>query len=162
MELNTKVPFDRLFKELVDEEGLKLKAYKDTVGVVTIGIGHNLQANPAKPLIGRNVYMGGSITMDEAKKLFAHDIESVIDDLDERLPWFKDLSLARQYVLISMGFNLGVPGLMKWKNTLSALKSGDIKGTVTGMLNSKWASQVGRRSKKLCEIMAYDSFADER
>jgi GH24 family phage-related lysozyme (muramidase) len=41
--------------QLKCHEGLELKAYRDTVGILTVGIGHNLKTNPVLPILGRLV-----------------------------------------------------------------------------------------------------------
>jgi lysozyme len=55
--------------------------------------------------------------------------------------------------MVDMLFNLGLPKLLKFKNTLAAIRQGDYERAARGMLNSKWARQVGRRAKELAEMM---------
>jgi len=154
--LPTKCSMDVMFEELSDEEELRTKAYVCSAGHLTVGVGHNLDADPAKDIVFKKMKVGDSVTMDQVMALFERDVVKVVEALDKRLPWFKKLSEARQYVLISMGFNMGVPGLMKFKNALGCLAKGDIAGTCYGMRMSKWFRQVGRRGPKLIRIMETD------
>lgn len=52
---------------IADREGMELTAYWDSVGVLTIGIGHTSNAGPP------TVYEGMTITEDEAWEIFRDD-----------------------------------------------------------------------------------------
>ena len=54
--------------------------------------------------------------------------------------------------LVDMGFNLGIPRLMKFKNMGSYRKT-DFEWASAEMLNSRWAKQVGRRADNLAKAM---------
>lgn len=129
----------RLVDNLVRDEGLRLKPYLDTVNKITIGIGRNLTD------VG--------ITRDEAFTLVNHDIDRVVAELKVALPWLPAMDEVRVRVLVNMGFNLGVPKLLLFKNTLQAIADGDWQKAHDGMLGSLWAQQVGNRAKRLAEMM---------
>src|SRR6516164_5518092 len=62
---------------LIDREGLKLTAYYDSVGVLTIGVGHTSAAGPPE------VTEGMTITEKEAWHIFARDtdlFEAAVND----------------------------------------------------------------------------------
>lgn len=128
-----------LREQLILDEGLRLKPYRDSVGKLTIGVGRNLSD------VG--------ISMHEAMLLLDNDVDAVEDDLDQRLPWWRGLSEARQLVLANMCFNLGIGRLMGFKNTLAAIKVSDYAAAADGMLASKWAGQVGKRAHRLAKMM---------
>ncbi len=130
---------DRLKAVLVRHEGLKLRPYRDTVGKLTIGVGRNLDDR--------------GITKDEALYMLENDIRTAEEELDQRIPWWRELDDVRQEVLLNMAFNLGVPKLMKFKRFLKALKEGNYGQASDEMLNSLWAQQVGRRAKELAFAM---------
>lgn len=130
---------DRLLAELTRDEGLRLKPYKCPAGKTTIGIGRNLDD------VG--------ISAAEAEHLCRNDVARVVAELDAALPWWRGLDEVRQRVLANMGFNLGVPGLLGFKNTLRKVKDGDYLGAAQGMLASKWAGQVGPRALRLAQMM---------
>ncbi|OPZ48986.1 MAG: hypothetical protein BWY95_00416 [Bacteroidetes bacterium ADurb.BinA104] len=52
-----------------------------------------------------------------------------------------------------MCFNLGIKGLLEFKNTLTFIAAGDWERAANGMLASKWAKQVGKRAIELSELM---------
>lgn len=128
-----------LKSELVRDEGLRLKPYRDTVGKLTIGVGRNLDD------VG--------ITKDEAMHLLECDIKRVKTDLDRALLWWRGMDEVRQRVLVNMAFNLGITRLMGFKNTLAAMQAGNYADAAKGMLASKWATQVGARATRLAAMM---------
>ncbi len=56
-----------------------------------------------------------------------------------------------QHVLVNMCFNLGGTRLSKFKNMLGACRSHNWEQMAAEMENSRWYSQVGRRSVELQE-----------
>lgn len=124
---------------LIQHEGLRLKPYMDSGNTLTIGVGRNLEE------------LG--ISREEALYLLHNDINRVSRELDDNLPWWRSLSATRQKVLISMAFNLGMPGLLSFSAMLSAVESGDYSAAAEHMLDSKWASQVGNRAMELAYMM---------
>lgn len=134
---------DALSSQLVIDEGLRLKPYKDTVGKMTIGIGRNLDD------VG--------ISKAEAMMLLGADLDKVESDLDRALPWWRFMSEARQQSLANMCFNMGLGdskrGLLSFRNTLAAMQQGDYKRAAQGMRDSAWAKQVGQRAERLAKMM---------
>lgn len=131
-----------LISELIRDEGEILHAYADSLGYLTIGVGR---------LIDKR--RGGGITKEESRYLLSNDIKAKEDELDKRLPWWRDLSPVRQRVLLNMAFNLGVTGLLGFKNTLSHIQHGRYDLATKGMLASKWSKQVGARASRLAQMM---------
>lgn len=129
----------RLEEQLLVDEGLRLKPYKDTVGKLTIGIGRNLDD------VG--------ITKDEAIILLRNDIARTTKDVIANIPWWSGLDEVRRDVIINMAFNLGIEGLLKFKRTLLSIQNGEYEQASKEMLESKWAKQVGNRAKRLAEMM---------
>jgi len=60
----------------------------------------------------------------------------------------------RQRVLLDMAFNLGISGLLKFKRTLKAIRAKQYEKAAEMMLDSRWATQVGQRAKRLSKMMA--------
>lgn len=134
---------EALKDQLILHEGLKLEPYECTAGKLTIGVGRNIED------IG--------ITEDEARYLLDNDILRVCDELDRNLPWWRDLSDARQRVLVDMVFNLGISRFMQFQNTIAAIESGDYDLASKEMLDSRWSNQVGNRAKTLSRMMREDA-----
>lgn len=147
---------EALIADLVRDEGLRLRPYRDTEGLLTIGVGRCLDTSPltADELahIGHDC-RSRAITETQAKYLLAQSIDATLADLDRELPWWRDLDEVRQRVLANMAYNLGIRGLMGFRNTLSAVRRGDYAIAATGMIGSKWARQVGARADRLAVMM---------
>jgi len=130
---------DKLRQDLIKHEGCVLKPYQDSVGVWTVGVGHNLESN--------------AITFDAAMVILEHDIDAVIVDLNRVFPIWRNQSKLRQEVLVNMCFNLGIGRLGGFVRMWDAIAIGDYKEAARQMLDSKWASQVGYRAKDLANAM---------
>lgn len=78
-------------------EGLRLTAYRDSAGVLTIGYGHT----------GPDVYEGQTITAAEAERLLRADMAWAAQAVEElvRVP----LTAAQRDALTSFVFNVGRP-----------------------------------------------------
>jgi lysozyme len=139
---------DKLLAMITRHEGLMLKTYQCPAGKLTIGVGHNLEANPLE-----GITEGSTISQARALEILLKDVTACVDGLRRHLPWFDSLDEARQAVLIDMCFNLGLWGLLKFKLTLAAIQAGDYERAASQMLQSKWAHQVGRRAQRLSQMM---------
>lgn len=127
----------RLARQLIQDEGLRLKPYRCTAGRLTIGVGRNLDDR--------------GITESEARTLLDNDITSLWGQLAAALPWVLAAPEAIQEVLLNMAFNLGLGGLLNFKTTLGLLHTGDYAAAAAAMLQSKWAHQVGKRAERLAQ-----------
>ena len=128
-----------LLAELERDEGIRLKPYTDSTGHLTLGVGRNLTDVGIFP--------------DEARYMLLNDVLRARDDLDAAIPWWRTLSPVRQRVMINMTFNLGMPTLLTFHDTLHAIEVGNYVGAANGMMNSKWATQVGPRASRLARMM---------
>ena len=86
-------------------------------------------------------------------------MQHVAGQVKDRLPWIDKLTPARQAALINMAFNLGIGGLLGFKNTLAAIEQGDYVRAARGMLASKWATQVHGRADELAAQMRTGEWA---
>lgn len=141
---------ERIVPQLRRHEGEYLRAYLCPAGKVTIGVGHNLEANPVP---GLPAVVGTSINADQSARLLVADLMAFDRALIDALPWVPALDDARYGVLLNMAFNLGVPGLCAFKNTLKAVQAGRWDEAAEGMLASKWARQVKGRAVELAQQM---------
>lgn len=135
---------NRLKKSIKKHEGLRLKPYKCTAGKLTIGYGRNLEDK--------------GITKKTANILLDVDIEYFTRKLSEvflirHFLHFNSLPEHVQEVLVEMSFQIGVPGLMKFKKTIEFIKEGNYTRASTEMLYSKWAKQTPKRAQTLSKKM---------
>lgn len=123
---------------LIRHEGVRNVPYIDSLGVQTIGIGHNLH----KPLSHAAIM-----------QIFHDDLADAKNDCLHEFPWFADLDEPRQWVLINMCFNLGMSRLLGFYKFLNAVQDGNYQTAATEMLDSLWAKQVKKRAHELAAIM---------
>ena len=129
----------RLRAMLERDEGRKNKMYLDSVGAWTIGIGHNLRDRP--------------ISDHAVDVIFEDDIADTERELVAALPWVTDLDPVRYCVLMNMSYNLGVAGLLEFRQMLAAVQAKDWDKAADAMIDSKWADQVGARATRLERLM---------
>lgn len=158
---------EKLIELLIKHEGLKLKPYKCPAGFWTIGVGHNLQANPLTKEQCDKFNLGvyafdevlsklteSGITKDDAISLLKDDISIVTYQLIKRLSLFSSLPEQAKIAIIDVAFNIGVDGLLKFTKTLALLADEKYKEASKEILNSKWATQVGNRAHDISEMLA--------
>ena len=129
---------DTLRRMLVLDEANKSRLYPDSVGKLTIGIGHNIDDKGLSPEV-----------IDLQYKI---DVQEVKDEL-QPLKWATDHDPIRQLVIIDMCFNLGLTKLLGFKNMIEALKEKSYTIAADEMMDSKWARQVGPRADRLFYMM---------
>lgn len=124
---------------LIKHEGIKGKVYADSEGVLTIGVGRNLED------VG--------VSYDEAMLMLDNDIKRVLYACWHEFPWFADLTEDRQNVVASMVFNLGLEGFKKFKKLIAAIERENWTEASAQMIDSKWAVQVKTRAVELAVMM---------
>jgi lysozyme len=128
-----------LAQELLRDEGLRLKPYRCTAGALTIGVGRNLDAR--------------GITEAEARFMLANDMEDVWRGVVQALPWVTRLTDTRQRVIANWAFQLGISGLLQFKNTLQMIQQGQYERAAVMMMDSLWARQTPSRVARLAAMM---------
>jgi len=137
----------KLIEQLRRDEGEVLHAYQDHLGFWTLGVGR---------LIDRR--RGGGISAEESAYLLHNDVRRVDQALRSALPWFSVLDEPRQCALISMGFQMGVAGLLEFKQTLGCIRDGRYAEAETLALRSKWATQTPARARRIARQIASGEF----
>lgn len=132
-----------LARQLRADEGEKPCAYRDSLGLWTIGVGRLVDSS--RP--------GAGLRADEITYLLNNDIDNRIEALTRALPWFQNLDDVRKGVLLNMAFQLGTDGLLGFKNTLALIRDGKYAEAADAMLASKWATQTPERAKRLSAQM---------
>jgi len=123
-------------------EGFRKYPYRDTMGHLTIGYGHNLDA------------LG--ITRKQAEVIFRDDLRRAIDMARSVCQAhgiaFAELPAPAKVALTDMAFNLGAK-LYEFKHMLSAIAEGNWEQAAEEALDSVWAKQVGRRAEDVAELL---------
>ena len=131
----------RLLDLLIKHEGFKSHAYRDTGGILHIGIGRNIDEG------------GMGISQDEAYHMLRNDVVRVQDELSEAFDFYRNLDPVRQDALCNLCFNLGLPRLMQFKLALGHLGNGNFEESADEFLDSLWATQVGQRAVEVANMI---------
>jgi lysozyme len=138
-------------------EGFRQKVYLCTAGKKTIGYGYNLEANPLKLQWSQIHFMEThGVTKVYAEELLIRMLKDIESDLMRHLPWLAELETVdndRYAVVVNMAYNLGIRGLLNFKNTLEHIRQKRYVAASEQMLRSRWARQVGNRAIELSNIM---------
>ena len=140
-------PITDIFSQLTRDEGVRLHVYPDSRGFDTIGIGHNIDANP----LTFDVSQG--ITMDQALQILHDDVTRISAKLFHDLPWLNALDEVRQGVFINMAFNMGAVGVEQFHHDLADTQAGNYAQAGADMKASLWYIQVGARAQRLVQQM---------
>lgn len=152
--------------QLKRHEGFRPDVYLCTNNYKTIGYGRNLDTNPLteaeKANLQGNPFNDEPFVNEiEATMLLGNDITRIIISLQANIPFYTKLDGARQAVLINMAFNMGVSGLLKFKNTLAAIERYLFHVAAAEMFDSKWRTEIGQeRFTELALQMATGVFFD--
>ncbi len=131
-----------LISQLRREEGVSRHAYQDHLGFWTIGVGRLIDARK-----------GGGLTDEEVDHLLRNDVNRFTSEVLKALPWTATLDEPRLAVLIGMAFQMGVAGLLGFKQTLHAVHEGRYTAAAGLMLVSKWAEQTPARAARMAKQM---------
>lgn len=128
-----------LAKNLIEQhEGRRSLAYKDTLGITTIGVGRNLEHK--------------GLSNNEIDILLVNDIIECFDDLSH-FKWFEEATEQQQAALLDWRFQLGGAGIRKFKKTMEYLSAGDYNQAGIEMLDSRWAQQTPNRANAISRMV---------
>jgi lysozyme len=139
----------KLMQELRRDEGVRYEVYDDATGR-PVQAGDTLQGHPTIG-VGRNLTAARGVDDLEVDTMLDNDIRIVTRELDAAMPWWRNLSDARQRALANMCFNLGLPTLRQFERMLAALQGSNYDEAAREALDSRWARQVGARAERIAE-----------
>lgn len=153
-------------------EGVRLTPYRDSMGILTVGVGYNLEQGGSLDYLKRvgvadclGVLDGKkSITQDQADALFDLILPTYISNASKSLDpgIFDSLSPARQFVIVDLEYNLGQRGWLGFaasralineaqanKNSGKSDQAMRLFGLVADHLRaSAWDAQVHDRARR--------------
>lgn len=113
-------------------EGLRTKAYQDSVGVWTIGYGTTAEAG-----LGIEPRAGMEITEAEAENYLRLGLEKFADEIKDG---FTRTPTANQFgAMLSLAYNIGSPAFLR-STALKRFNAGDIQGAAQAMT---WFNKAG-------------------
>ena len=142
---------EKLKEQLQRHEGEVLEVYADSLGYLTLGVGHLIQPND--PEHGQPA--GTPVSQEVVDKYYEIDFDKHLEETKHVIGHdvFDGLPGEIQEVLVNMCFNLGGTRLGKFRNMLNAVEDHDWERMAVEMEDSRWFKQVGRRSVELQEIV---------
>lgn len=139
------IPKDILYPFLKRAEGVKLKAYLDSGGVPTIGVGHT-----------EGVSLGQVISSAEVDNFLDEDIEVAHELVERRVKDTSKLSEHQYATLISFVFNLGAnPAWTIWKK----INSGDLAAVpheLGRFINDEGKPVDGLINRRAAEVLLWN------
>ena len=135
---------DQLKSWIKHYEGFNGKAYMDSRGRLTIGWGRNIQE------VG--------ITPAEGDYLFDNDIAFVEKVLLQHNFYLNAPGNVKD-ALFNMCFNLGINGLLEFKDMIKAIEDKNYSLAAKAALASSWAMEVGKRAKDIALMISETSSA---
>jgi len=136
-------------EDLIRHEGYVAEIYLDTEHLPTFGIGHLVTETDPE----HTWPVGTPVTDERILSAFHEDCDVAYSDACALVLNFAGQSVDAQRVIVNMSFNLGRNRLGQFKKFLAAVNEGNYTKAADEMVDSKWYTQVGRRSKELVEIM---------
>lgn len=151
---------EEVFKLVEFHEGRKNRVYKDSEGVLTIGVGFNLERPGARKdieALGVNFddLRSGRVSLsnDHIDQLLSQDLTNSRLSAASLFPDISTYSPARQAALVDMTFNLGPTRLRGFEEMRKAIKAGDWDKAADEAQDSKWFNQVGRRGPAIVNML---------
>lgn len=126
-------------KKAIEREAVRAFPYFDIYGNISIGIGHNLSANP--------------LSAQQIDDFFNSDIDYHYEHLKESFPWFLDLNQSRQAILVYMAFNLGWKRFLGFKKMIKKLEENDFEGAAQEVLTSVYNTQLPKVTHDIAQIL---------
>ena len=151
---------EQLSESVKKHEGFQNKAYRDSLGVLTIGYGFNLERPDAKEILAKvgaelEPVRSGVQTLTESQCLAILEfcIEESLGYVEKLVPNWNDLPGQCRIVLAEMVFQLGPSKFAKFKQMLAAIARLDYHKAAVEMLDSMWALQCPARAGELARRM---------
>lgn len=130
-------------------EGCKLEVYKCPAGKRTFGFGTNIEVLDVdinKKMDMWRIFVANAYNPSEkealAVELLQHEIVKCNAALSQ-YSWFTDdLSEFQQAIIIDLAYNIGVAGVLKFKQMIAAIRARNYGIACTEMLDSKYHYQM--------------------
>ena len=120
-------------------EGRVSKPYTDTVGKLTIGVGHNLSDKGVSDAV--------------IDLMLTEDYAEARTTLLTAFPWMSSFDDVRLATFTDLSFNLGITKLLRFRNTLACAKAQDWVGTARNLRQSLWFQQVKDRGPRILKMI---------
>lgn len=131
---------EQLIKLIEKEEGWIASPYYCSEGYPTVGYGFKIGLKDASLPQFTLPKAAGKVWL----RVLLKDLEEYFESKD----WFDQLTPARRAIIISMAYQMGISGVLKFKKMIKALEAQDYITASNEMLQSRWASQTPGRANR--------------
>lgn len=125
----------------MDSEGFSPSIYTDKTGHPTIGYGHNLSVYSYE---GKRITKAYGLLTDILKE----NHKTLLS-----YGWYKNLDAMRRMVILDLSYNLGLSGLLKFKQFIKAIENKNYALAVERLQKSPYFNQVKKRASRNMEIL---------
>lgn len=142
-----------LKESLKIHEGFRSEVYKCTAGHDTVGYGFKC-CDLAPDELALNNGKVEPMSEEVASRILDVKISKLKKSVFKTLPWLETTNSEVQDVVCEMVYQMGLNGVLGFKNTLNFLKNGNYMRASENMMKSKWATQTPKRAKNLANRIA--------
>lgn len=89
----------------------------------------------------------------QAERRLEEEVLDVDSALVKALSWYNSASFVTKTILINMAFNMGIKGLLGFRNTLAYVGQKNYAAAAVNMRKSLWYQQVTNRAERLAKRM---------
>ncbi len=125
----------------MDLEGFSPSVYTDKTGHPTIGYGYNLSVYSYE---GKRITKAYGLLTDILKENY----KAILS-----YGWYKNLDAMRRMVILDLSYNLGLNGLLKFKQFIKAIEDKNYALAVERLQKSPYFNQVKKRASRNMEIL---------
>ncbi len=93
------------------------------------------------------------MSKEVACKILELKLQKLQNEVFVKLKWLKSQPKQVQSIVIEMAYQMGVSGMLGFKNTLKLIENREYLKASNNMLKSRWAKQTPNRAKKLSDIL---------
>jgi len=133
------------------EEGYVETPYLDTLGFPTIAGG--IRIGPKGASLSNYTFRVPRTVGDVWKQVIVDTKELDMKSRPNIAAALKQCNPAREDILVSMAYQLGVDGLSQFRKALIFISNGDFTSGANEMLNSLWARQTPGRASRHADVM---------
>lgn len=131
---------EKLIKLIELEEGWRSEPYYCSENYPTVGYGFKL-ADKGAPLPKFSL-------PKVAGDAWLKDNLSVLDAQFSKFAWYTKLKEERKAIVLSMAYQMGYAGVLKFKKMIKAIEQDDFITASNEMLDSRWARQTPKRANR--------------
>lgn len=129
------------------EEGFSAMPYICTEGYPTVGYGQRIGPQ------GVDVSLYEFELPEPVARQWLSENIRQLENILSRYSWYQQCNTDRASVLVSMAYQLGLSGLLRFRKMLAAIEDNDWEEAAREALDSRWAKQTPRRARHHAEVL---------